>query len=134
MFEVKEWSGAEIGVACVILFLGCILLLGYVTSPEAQKSEAPRPPLAHTGIRYLTVTAPCAVDRGALGSIVTAIRERDQEAVIGLIQRDKAYSLAKGVKFDVSTDSEGVSWGFVRSGRNIGENCYVLTGFLADFP
>lgn len=83
-----------------------------------------------SGPVYVKFDAPCAKDEDANIAVARAIRDKDQEAMDGLLARDKIFILKKGTRFDVSDDKEGFAWGFVRSGRNTGENCYILGAAL----
>ena len=77
--------------------------------------------------------APCAKSRDANSLVMRAIGENDGEALEGLLARDKIFLLTKGTRFEVSDNSEP-AWGFVRSGRNTGETCYILGGVLGESP
>ena len=51
-------------------------------------------------------------------------------AVQGLVERGKVLILSIRTKFEESDQREGFSWGFVRSGRHIGRDCYVPSQLL----
>lgn len=77
---------------------------------------------------YQAVTAArCALNRTAAGNMVQALRDRDLEAIAGLVERKQVFILPEGTRFAVSSDEPGgLLWGFVRSGRNTGQDCYVV--------
>lgn len=79
------------------------------------------------GIYQTKITAPCAVDRDAIASMAQAVKDRDQDAIEGLEERKQIYILKEGTRFEVAGAAPvGVAWGFVRSGRYSGENCYAF--------
>ncbi len=106
----------------LVIYVGC-------DNTRDVKSEAPKP----TGLMYVTVDAPCAKDRDSNVSLAQAIRDSDQAALDGLLARGKVLSLTKGTRFDVSTNDD-VAWGFIRSGRNTGETCYIFSAVLSEVP
>lgn len=98
--------------------------------PTAQNRALNR--LAFSYVKFDTV---CAVDRYAESSIARAYTTKDEQALLGLVQREKAIYLTKGTRFDVSSsDGNGFVFGFVRSGREIGRDCAIPQAFLQDEP
>lgn len=92
--------------------------------PSPANSTLPPVPL---GIHRTKISAPCAVDRTARNNMIQAIRDGDQEAIDGLVERKQAFILTEGTRFEVSSSEPGgIAWGFVRSGRYSGEDCYIL--------
>lgn len=83
-------------------------------------------------IRYTTVESPCAVDLSAYRNTVQAIRTQDHEALDGLLERGQILKLSRSTKFEVSDEREGYAWGFVRSGRHIGKDCYLPPARLSE--
>ena len=100
---------------------------------SASAPVVPPEPYRPTGLVYVATDAPCAKDRDTNATVLRAIREKDGEAVAGLLERGKIFLLTKGTRFEVS-DNDGFAWGFVRSGRNTGETCYILSGALRSTP
>ena len=67
------------------------------------------------------------MDRTAAGNMVQALRDGDIPAIAGLVERGKVVILPEGTRFAVSSDEpNGLLWGFIRSGRNAGQDCYVV--------
>ena len=62
--------------------------------------------------------------------MASAIRDGDSEALQGLLERGKILKLTEGTRFLVDSYEDGFAWGFVRSGRNVGEDCYVIAALL----
>lgn len=101
--------------------------------PDKADSSTVAPAPKPTGLMYVKLNAPCAKDRDSNRDVARALRDKDQEALEGLLARGKIFSLTKGTRFEVS-DPGDFAWGFVRSGRNTGETCYILSAFLVDSP
>ena len=77
-------------------------------------------------VYYLTMGFPCAVDEATLGVMAGAITSKDEEALQGLQDRGLTLWLTEGTKFQGLPFPHGVVLGYVRSGRNIGKECYLM--------
>ena len=87
------------------------------------------------GTRYVRLQAPCAVDSDAIVQVSGALKSREADALLqGLFESGKVVALEPGAKFEVIAERNGYSQGLVRSGREIGRDCYTLTRFLRDAP
>jgi hypothetical protein len=105
-----------------------VLLLLYIVTPHPAVVEPPTAPTGPIGIRYLAVNATCAPSQSAAYSMIRALREKDMEAIQGLMDRGKIFMLTVGTRFEVSDyRTAGFAWGFVRSGHEVGRDCYLPT-------
>jgi hypothetical protein len=103
------------------------------TAPAVAPSVARNTELS--GILYTSIAAPCAVDEESAHSTIAAIRDKDMEAIDGLKERGKVLALSVGTKFEPSGSApEGFAWGFVRSGRNVGRDCFIPEAWLQTTP
>src|SRR4051794_36502671 len=116
-----RWLLMGISATCVLL-----IVLATTAAPP-RDSSVPKLP---DGIYYTTIDAPCALNADALSSLTAAIRDQDQAAIKGLVDRGKLLALAKGTRFEASSDEAPWEWGFVRSGRETGRTCYILRFIL----
>jgi hypothetical protein len=119
------------GCGCLGLIVLALVLLSWARHRQSvsQALVAPLP----TGIQYVKSNAVCATALDAKPLIVRAYMAQDDQALVGLVQRDKAILLMKGTRFDVSSsDGDGFVFGFVRSGRQVGRDCSIMPAFLQD--
>src|SRR5689334_19147235 len=90
---------------------------------------------AERKFQYVKIQSPCAVDRDTKRLVARAILDRDTEALTGLVERGKVLVLERGVRFEpVVPEKDGFVWGWVRSGRQVGRDCYMVETFLQDNP
>src|ERR1017187_6352515 len=110
------------------------MIYGIVKHPAPASGVRAQP---YVDIRYVAMNAPCSLERSARAMMVEAVRTGDTEALAGLIERGRLARLLAGTKFEVSDpvpDDYGLVWGFVRSGREIGRDCYMVPGWLRSTP
>lgn len=99
--------------------------------PPASPSAPPERP--QPAIRYVSVDSLCAIDKEAKLALARAIVDGDTEAMRGLLERGKAIGLRKGTKFDDEvSQKDGFTWGWVKSGRQTGRDCYIPESVLQD--
>ena len=113
-----------------LALLGFLLALA-LSRNSGSTASARKTPLMAEGIYQVAVQTPCALDRDARNAIGGAIASGDEEAILGLIERGKAVLLPKGTRFELSSDEDFWAWGFVRSGRQVGRDCYLPKAVLA---
>lgn len=103
-----------------------------VTAPAAPSVPLPSPappPRDYGSKMYRTVAAtPCAVDHDTWKTLAQVLQERDGEALQALEEQGKILMLSGGTKFYgwSEPDGDGLVYGYVKSGRNIGKACYQL--------
>lgn len=116
---MAEPAKANLWGCLMLIVIGVGIILYFLVSPT-------KPDL------YSSITAaPCAVDRTAAGNMAKAIRDKNISALEGLADRGKIFVLPAGTRFAASTDEPGgLLWGFVRSGRNTGQDCYVVASMV----
>ena len=108
--KVKLWG-------CMVLIVAGGIVLYFIVSNTGKNDP----------IYQATTAAPCALDRTAAGNMVQALRDGDIPAIAGLVERGKVVILPEGTRFAVNSDEpNGLLWGFIRSGRNAGQDCYVV--------
>ena len=131
----KTGQRAVAGCGCLGLIVVILILLSWARHRQSvSQSETVTAP-ASTGIQYVKSNAVCATDHDAKPLILRAYVTRDDQALLGLVERDKALLLMKGTRFDVSSsDGDGFLFGFVRSGRQVGRDCSIMPAFLQDQP
>ena len=103
------------------------------TTPDSTAPASPQwTPPADDGVKmyYTIMPAPCAVDRSTVGTMAGVISDRDAEGLQGLEENGKVLILAEGTRFEGLNFPGGLILGYVRSGRNIGKECYMLTELL----
>jgi hypothetical protein len=120
-------------VIVAVVAIGLVTIHGIVSSVANSSPTSTRETLSPKmdGIYYTRVAVPCAIDDSARAALGRAIADNDEEAVQGLMARDKAVLLTKGTRFEVSSDEAPWAWGFVRSGRETGRDCFVPKGVLS---
>ena len=58
--------------------------------------------------------------------MLRALKEQDMEGVAGLMERGQVLALTADTRFEVSDyRTAPFAWGFVRSGRETGRDCYL---------
>jgi hypothetical protein len=82
------------------------------------------------GTYHIYVQSPCALDLDARRALGNAIAEKDERAMLGLIDRRKAVLLTKDTTFELASDENPWAWGFVRSGPETGRECYAVSALL----
>jgi hypothetical protein len=103
-----------------------------LTAPAAPSVPLPSPappPRDYGSKMYRTVAAtPCAVDHDTWKTLAQVLQERDGEALQALEEQGKILMLSGGTKFYgwSEPDGDGLVYGYVKSGRNIGKACYQL--------
>lgn len=145
-------QGENWGLMAFLAFLALAALLVMLMSPNSSQHDSPasttrqttpdstatakRTPSADDGVRiyYTIMPAPCAVDRSTVGTMAGVISDRDAEGLQGLEESGKVLILAEGTKFKGLTFPDGLILGYVRSGRNIGKECYMLQELLRTGP
>jgi hypothetical protein len=140
---------AKPAIGKVLLYglLACAVILAISLIPNATNGvvlapgQSPTGPVPKTAapssdvvIRYVKMNAPCALGRSSAAAVSDAIRARDDDALQGLLERGKIVRLAAGTRFEWESSSDGLVWGFVRSGRETGRDCYILPGLLQETP
>lgn len=122
----------------IVAIIAGAVILGWLSFSISLRQQhlSPVPTTPPLRIQYATMDVPCGANESAAHAIVAAIRDKDQEALSGLIERGKAFRLVAGTRFEVNDVNrpEGFAWGFIRSGRNVGETCYVALVFLTPTP
>ncbi len=119
------------GLRNVLIAFGgliALMLLAQFHKHADQITPAPYEPI---GVRYLEIDSPCAPSRSDAVTMLNAVRENDSQAVQVLTEDGKIFMLAAKTRFEVSNyGTPGFAWGFVRSGRQIGRDCYIPTAAL----
>lgn len=103
------------------------------STPTPRTPEAT--PSRDTGVKmyYLAMGFPCAKEESTVGVLAGALVDRDEEALKGLEEQGKTLWLDEGTKFQ-GLDFQGLVLGYVRSGRNIGKECYLINDALTLTP
>ena len=129
--KAGPWSVAT-GLKIAIPLVALVIWLVVPSAPKDPSAPTGHSyPVAPIGMARVKVTAPCAVDRAASNNVIQAIHDSDQEAIDGMVERKQVYILTEGTRFEVSdSDANGTAWGFVRSGRYVGETCYILAAVV----
>jgi hypothetical protein len=135
MSEKTGQQRAMAGCGCLSLIILILVVFSWAryrrSNSPTETVTAPSP----IGIQYVKLNAVCATDLDAKPLIRQAYVTQDNDALVGLVQRDKAILLMKGTRFDASVpDGDGFVFGFVRSGRQIGRDCSIMLAFLQDQP
>ena len=109
------------------IFIVCGVLIALAILGSLFRKGSPTPvPAGPTGIRYLAIDATCAPSKSAASDMLRAVREKDLEAIQGLIDRGQIFAVTAGTRFEVSDyRTAPFAWGFVRSGRETGRDCYL---------
>src|ERR1041385_7422835 len=115
----------------ILLAVAGFILALLLTRNSGSTASARKTPFMAEGMYTVAVQTPCALDRDARNAIGGAIASTDEEPILGLIERGKAVLLPKGTRFELSSDEDFWAWGFVRSGRQVGRDCYLPKAVLA---
>jgi hypothetical protein len=102
---------------CLILFVGCGV---DVEVPDNRTVDE------HTTAESCL----CATARENVALVLQAYRDKDLEAMAGLIRHGKAIQIADGTKVHVQTRGSGVAGVTVESGANVGEHCWIWDKLL----
>lgn len=107
------------------VLIACMMLLAAACGQSPQESESSRglPVMKQSKDGNL-----CAADRDARALIVRA--NGDREAYAGLVERGRAIPIGKETAFEGKLRDGPWVWGYIRSGRQIGRDCWSLEGML----
>ena len=121
------------GVVIGVVFAGLIILISTMghrnEGPKAFVNEPSVTMVRH--VKGAAGYAACAPSHDDAILMVDRIQARDGDAIEGLIERGKLLQLKDGTAFEVNDyKTAGFAWGFVRSGRELGKDCYIPVAFL----
>jgi hypothetical protein len=76
--------------------------------------------------------SPCSVNLDAAASLMTALKNNDEEALEALVAKGKVILLPEGKRFAGLPFEYGLIHGYVKSGSHIGDKCYAIGRTMAE--
>jgi hypothetical protein len=122
-YKVSPGSAVAMGLAAMV-----VIILVLVPGREG-KTETPAPGSIGTeGI--FTLDAYCAANELDAAQLYSSIGKHDLAAVIGLVERGKAFAVVKGDRAMRVASDGGLMRVRITSGYRIGERCWTISNLL----